>query len=170
MSGDLDLKRMLAEIFVEDDKQRAGEDAFERRIAELQAQRRDNPQLVHKTFETPRRAIQAAQPQQQPDSDGIIPLPAHVQKRWAEWADQRADNRIKVALADFKKMLGEKLSSEFDKILKDIAASMGSDYRDLNEKIIALQCEVGALRVDLEVRDAAQIIDLPDWRGKRANG
>jgi hypothetical protein len=93
-----------------------------------------------------------------------------VQKRWAEWADQRAENRIKVALADFKKMLGEKLSSEFDKILKDIAASMGSDYRDLNEKIIALQCEVGALRVDLEVRDAAQIIDLPDWRGKRANG
>ena len=89
------LPTYLAEALERDDAMRAGEDNFQRRIEELQAQRRNNPQLVHKTFETPHRATKVVQPQQQPDSGGIIPLPAHVQKRWAEWCDARIKEALK---------------------------------------------------------------------------
>lgn len=76
----------LQAAFDEDDRMRAGEDTFERRIAELQAQRRPHaPEIVHKTYDP----VERTPPQQQ-----VADLSEAAQKRWDAWADAKIDRAL----------------------------------------------------------------------------
>jgi hypothetical protein len=107
MSGDPDLKRILQEVFAEDDRQRA---EFEYREAQReqkqQALQRERGELVYKQYQPPKQSVQQ---QQQPS------MTPEQQKPWDAWANQK----IKNALAAERAKMGDAIARTISAIRQE---------------------------------------------------